>query len=146
MKITLLISAFFLLLSCQSAPKTVARPDWTNVTLYATGFGAIETWSSEERMLGIKLAKASVTKELEEKVLALTTDSGEAFGDKVVKENMMQKVSAFVREAEVVAIDNKPGGVEIQSRLFLGNSFKAAMGLLKRKEIAPPQGRREGSY
>jgi len=97
-------------------------------------------------MRGIKLAKASVTHQLEEKILALQTDSGATFREKVSKENLMQKVTAYVRGAEAVAIENTPKGVEIQSRLFLGDPFKAALGLLQRKALPPPQGRREGSY
>jgi hypothetical protein len=147
---TLLISIFFLcgiLLSCQSAPETISRPDWANVTLYATGFGPIEAWTPEERISAIKLAKASITRQLEEKILALKTESGADFREKVIKEDKMQKLSAYVRGAEVIAIENKPKGVEISSRLVLGDPFKGAMGLLKRKELSPQgQSRREGSF
>ncbi|MBI3358679.1 MAG: hypothetical protein HY201_01015 [Nitrospirae bacterium] len=135
-----------ILLSCQSAPETISRPDWADVTLYATGFGAIPKWTPEDRIRGIQAAKIGAARQLEEKMLLLTTDSGEPFREKVIKEKLMQKVSAYVREAEVVAIENKPEGVEILSRLSLGDPFKAALGLLKRKELSPPQRLQEGSY
>lgn len=135
-----------ILLSCQSGPETVSRPDWADGTLYATGFGPIQTWNPEDRIRGIQQAKMDAALQLEEKILALETDAGEPFREKVLKEKMMQKVSAYVRGAEVIAIENKPDGVEILSRLPLGDPFKAALGLLKRKDLPSSQGRREGSY
>ena len=144
------IATIFLLgtvfVSCQSGPETISRPDWASVTLYATGFGPIKSWSPEDRIHGIKQAKIDSARQLEEKVLALTTESGEPFREKVIKEKMMRKVEAYVRGAEVISIENKPDGVEIVSRLSLGDPFKAALGLLKRKDLPPPQSPREGSY
>jgi hypothetical protein len=146
-----LISILFLssiLLSCQSAPDTVSRPDWANVTLYATGFGPIKTWTGAERTHGIQLAKADSARQFAEQILALKTDSGEAFREKVIKEDAMKKITAYVRGAYVISIENKREGVEVSSRLVLGDPFKGALGLLKRKELSPPQGRggREGSF
>ena len=147
-KVDILLIFFLwgILLSCQSVPETVSRPEWADETLYAVGFGTITKWSQEERILAIRQAKIESMRQLEEKILALKTDSGKPFREKVIKENLMQKVSAYVRGAEVTAIENKPGGVEIHARLTMGDSFKAALGLLKRKEMVSPQNRREGSY
>lgn len=99
-------------------------------------------------MHGIQLAKADSARQLAEQILALKTDSGAAFREKVIKEDMMKKITAYVRGAEVISIENKREGVEVSSRLVLGDPFKGALGLLKRKELSPPQGqgRREGSF
>lgn len=151
----LLIIIFFcctLLFSCQSAPENISHNDWASVTLNATCFGPIETWTPAERIRGIKIAKADCARQLEEKILSLKTDSLASFREKVIKEEKMEKVAAYVRGAEVIAIENKKEGVKIDMRLPLGEPFKAAFGLLKRKELAPSgggrnsSGSREGQY
>lgn len=96
-------------------------------------------------MRGIKQAKIDAARQLEEKILSLQTDAGAPFREKVEKEDAMKKVAAYVREAEVIAIENKAEGVEIHTRLPLGDPFRAALGLLKRKELPSPQRLREGS-
>jgi hypothetical protein len=134
---------FFLLAvmpSCQSRPEPLPRGDFTRVTLYATGFGVIKTWTGEERIRGIQQAKADVAQKLEEQILALKTDNGTVFREKVMQENAMKKVSAYVRGAEIIAIENNKEGVAISSRLVLGDPFKAALGLLRRKDLSPHQG------
>jgi hypothetical protein len=139
---------FFLwgaLLSCQSAPEEVSRSGWADVTLTATGVGPIKEWSPSERVRGIQQAKIDAGRKLEEQILALITDSGKPFSEKMNADEM-KRLSAYVRGAEVVAIYNRPEGVEIQARLLLGDPFKAALGLLKRKELSAPQNGKEGSF
>ncbi len=116
-----------------------ARAHWADITLYATGLGPIREWSWQERILGIQQAKRDAARQLEEKVFSLRTDSGETLFEKIQNDGKAKKkVLAYVRGAEVMAMENKAEGVAIHMRLFLGNPFKAALGLLPRKEIAPP--------
>jgi hypothetical protein len=120
------------------------------MTLTAVGFSPIQTWSPEERLRAVQLAKMDAAHQLQEKILKLSTDSGKPFSETVHKENKMNQLSAYVRGAEVTSILNNREGVEIHVRLVLGDPFKAAMGLLKRKEIPAPHQQggdgREGAY
>jgi hypothetical protein len=144
----LIVLLWSTLLSCQSAPEPFVRASWADVTLTAVGFSPIQTWSPEERLRGVQLAKIDAARQLQEKILALMTDSGKPFSATVHKENKMNTLSAYVRGAEVTAVLNNPQGIEIHTRLPLGDPFKAAMGLLKRKDIPAPNhpDGREGAH
>ncbi|MEK7747527.1 MAG: hypothetical protein AAB300_00400 [Nitrospirota bacterium] len=132
--------------SCETLPEESSRAHWADVTLTETGISPIQTWNPAERMRGIQMAKKDGAQKLQEKVLLLKTESGRPFSEKVQKDKSMEKLAAYIREAEVVEIRNKPTGIEVTTSLSLGDPFKAAMGLLKRKEIGPPNGAREDSF
>jgi len=136
----------FVLLSCQSSPDRMAHQDWADVTFYATGVGRLREWSSVERIRAIQAAKIDVAHQLEEKILAHRIDGRMTVFDHAKKGNAMKKIAAFVRGAELLSIENQADGVHIHARLFLGNHFKATLGLLPHKALSPSQSHPTESY
>ncbi len=128
---------FFALLSCQSVPDPIPQTDWADVTLVVVGTGATEDWSPEGRIRAVQQAKQDAMRKLTEQVMALHTDTGEPLSKQAKKEDLMEKIRAYVRGAQVISMENTTEGVQVQARLFLGDHFKATLGLLPRKEIAP---------
>ncbi len=139
--------SLLVLFSCQSGPEPNPHTDWADVTLYATGIGPIRQWSEEARIRGVQQAKADAASQLTAKILALRADADEPLSVKAHKDEQMRKrIAAFVRGADVIAIENRADGVTVQTRLFLGGHFKATLGLLKRKVISGPQRPQEDSF
>jgi len=134
--ILILLIFLVLLNACQTLPEDVGAGDWANVTLRVTGTGEISTqWSIAERIHAIQRAKVDVYSQMESQIMALKTTSGNKLSDLFAKdEGMQKKISAFVRGAEIIRTDNDKKGVKIIAQLFLGESFKATIGLAKRKQ------------
>jgi hypothetical protein len=127
----------WMLSSCQSVPHPVPQTDWADVTLVVVGTGATADWSPEGRIRAVQQAKQDALYKLTEQVLALPTDASEPLSKQAKKGDLMEKIKAYVRGAQVVLMENTTEGARVQARLFLGDHFKATLGLLPRKEIAP---------
>ncbi len=140
---------FFLLLilsACESTPSTRPDHDWADITIDAQGFAPISDWSLQERIIGIQQAKKASADQLEKKIMTLKTDSGKTLSEMGQKdEKIRKKITAYLGEAEIIKIENKPDGVRLHSRLFLGNQFKLILDLLPRKELTP-SGRQDQAY
>lgn len=133
------------LLSCQTGSDRM-RHDWADTPFYATGVGYVREWTFQERVRAIEAAKQDAARQLEEKIWAHRIDSDQTLAKPVQEGDAIKKVSAFVRGAELLSIENKADGVYIHTRLFLGNHLKAIMGLLPPKEMRPSEGRSMESY
>lgn len=135
------LPVFFL--SCQSVPTEKPTGDWANVTLGAIGFGEIEkNWSIADRVQAIQRAKADIYAQLESQIMALQTDSGKKVFELLeTDETMHLKIAAFVRGAKIIRTENGDKGLEIVAELFLGEGFKATIGLAKKKQksLSAPQ-------
>jgi len=122
--------------SCQTIPEDAGLGSWANVTLRVTGIGAINPdWSISERIQAIQRAKVDAYSQLESQIMALQTTSGDKIIDLSAKDdNMQKKIAAFVRGARIIRTDNDEESVKIIAQLFLGDNFKATIGLAKRKQ------------
>ena len=138
---------FFLLLSCQSAPPP-SPGDWADVTLRATGTGPIRgEWSASERMQAVQRAKVDAYGKLESQVLALQINSKKTVQELAQKdEGIRKKITAFVKGAKIVDTENADQGIEVTAELFLGESFKATLGLLEKKSNPLPKDKREDGF
>lgn len=138
--ILLRVLPVFLILSCQSVPTEKPARDWANVTLMSTGFGAIEkNWSIADRVQAIQRAKADIYTQLESQIVALKTDSGKKVVELLEKDETMHlKIAAFVRGAKIVRTETGDKGLKIVAELFLGEGFKATIGLAKKKQKSLP--------
>jgi len=128
---------FLMLLSaCQTISEDAGLGNWADVTLRVTGVGAIEKdWSIAERIQAIQRAKVDAYAQLESQIMALETTSGDKMTDLVTQdEGMQKKIAAFVRGAKIIRTVNDETGVKIVIQLFLGDPFKATIGLAKRKQ------------
>lgn len=125
-----------LFISCQSDPPENRQSDWANVTLSASGFGPLEEGGSiSERIKAIQHAKVDAYTQLESQIMALMTDSKKTISDLSDKdETLKPKIVAFVRGAKIVRTEIGDTGVNIVAELFLGESFKATIGLAKKKQ------------
>ncbi len=130
------LSSLLSLASCQTLPEDAGSGSWANVTLHVTGIGAINAdWTISERIQAIQEAKVDAYKQLESQIMALQTSSGDKISDLSAKDDSMQKkITAFVRGAKIIRTENDPKGVKILAQLFLGDSFKATIGLAKKKQ------------
>ncbi len=129
--------AFLVLLNaCQTISEDAGLGNWADVTLRVTGIGAIEKeWSISERIQAIQRAKVDAYAQLASQIMALETTSGEKMTDLVTRdEGMQKKIAAFVRGAKIIRTVNDETGVKIVAQLFLGDHFKATIGLAKRKQ------------
>jgi len=134
-----------LLLSCQSVQVDESLKDWANVTLRVAGSGAIpEDWTISDRMLAIQKAKIDAYAQLAAKIMQLKTDSRKTISELASEDKEMQKkILAFVKGAKIINTENKDSGVNITAELFLGEHFKASIGLSKRRTSAPSSLQRE---
>lgn len=138
----------FVLLSCQSGPEKKSQTDWADVTLHAVGVGSIEgDGSTPERMRAVQQAKRSAYTDLESQIMQLRTDSEKPVSELAARDvEIRKKVAAFVRGARIVSTENNNNRIEILTELFLGENFKATIGLAKKKpKPIPSDNRQQGS-
>ena len=129
------------LLSCQSTPEVAPHADWADTTLHAVGIGPIQgEWSLSQRMQAVQHAKMDAYAKLESQIMALQTDSKKKVSELAAKDNRMEKkIASFVKGAKIVRTENKENGIEVVTELFLGESFKATLGLAEKKPIVIPK-------
>lgn len=140
----LLISA--LLFSCESGPEIAPHADWADVTLHAVGVGPIQgEWSLSERIQAVQRAKVDAYTKLESQIMMLQTDSKKKVSELAEKDQQLEKkIASFVKGAKIVRTENKENGVEILTELFLGENFKATIGLAEKKpKPLPKENRRD---
>ena len=134
-----------LFLSCESTPEVAPHSDWADVTLQAVGVGPIEgEWSLSERMQAVQRAKVDAYSKLESQIMLLQTDSKKKVSDLAAKdEQISKKIASFVKGAKIVRTENKENGLELFTELYLGENFKATIGLAekKTKPIPPKENR-----
>lgn len=130
------------LLSCESGPEVAPHADWADVTLHAVGIGQIQgEWSLSDRIQAVQHAKVDAYAKLESQIMMLQIDSKKTISELVAKDEQIgKKIASFVRGARIVRTDNKENGVEILTELFLGENFKATIGLAERKPKPVPRG------
>jgi len=126
---------------CQSAPAPVPRSDWADVVLHATGTGPLNGSDSlvETRVLAIQAAKVDAYQKLEGEILQIKMDERQTVSDFIQKKPKLgEKVREYVRGARIVTTRvNVPQSVEVDADLFLGENFRAVLGLIDHK---PSQG------
>ncbi len=127
-----------LVFSCKSGPSPAPLLDWSDVVLYATGVGRLkssESFAVKDRILAIQAAKIDAYQQLEESILNLKMDGGQIVLEFVGGDpNLHEKVQGFVRGARI--IETRVGlnaQMEVDAELFLGENFKAVLGLIERK-------------
>ncbi|VAX26240.1 hypothetical protein MNBD_NITROSPIRAE01-1215 [hydrothermal vent metagenome] len=135
----LLIFCFLLLVGCETNKVDVRYAGWENVTLVATGLGSIQKeWSISARLQAVQTAKINAYAQLESQANSLNTDTGKKVSAFVEKDKALaQKIAAFVRGAKITQTENVAAGVEIMMELFLGDNFKATLGLSQKRERSP---------
>ncbi|MFQ5949361.1 MAG: hypothetical protein ACE5J1_01590 [Nitrospiria bacterium] len=144
-KVVLKLIPILLILSCQSGPEEKRQVDWSDVTLRASGVGMIEgAWSTSKRIRAIQRAKMDAYAKIESQIMKLRTDSRKHISDLAAKdEEIQKKISAFVRGAKIVGIENDKEGIKIHAELFLGENFEATIGLANRKPIPASSNRNQ---
>lgn len=135
------------LLSCESGPEVAPRADWADVTLHAVGVGPIQgEWSLSERIQAVQHAKVDAYAKLESQIMMLQTDSKKTISELVAKDEQLgKKIASFVKGARIVRTENKEKGIEVLTELFLGENFKATIGLAERKPKPIPKDNRPDS-
>lgn len=125
-----------LFLACQSVPNDDRLGDWADLTLRASGYGRIEKeWTIAGRVQAIQKAKVDSYTQLESQIMALRVDSRKTVLDLAEKDETIQtKIMAFVRGAKIVHTKNMDRGVRIDAELYLGENFKATIGLAEKKQ------------
>ncbi len=138
-----ILPVFFM--GCQSKHLDVRYAGWENVTLHATGLGAIQSeWSIAARVQAVQAAKVDAYAQLESQAMRLKTDHGMTVLELVEKNgSLRKKVSAFVRGAKIIQTQNTETGISIGMELFLGDGFKATLGL-SQKRPSPSSGSQNG--
>ncbi|MDC4204148.1 MAG: hypothetical protein MPW14_04815 [Candidatus Manganitrophus sp.] len=138
----LLVIPVLFLLSCESGPEVAPHADWADVTLHAVGIGQIQgEWSLSDRIQAVQHAKVDAYAKLESQIMMLQIDSKKTISELVAKDEQIgKKIASFVRGARIVRTDNRENGVEILTELFLGENFKATIGLAERKPKPVPRG------
>lgn len=133
-----LLLPFFLMVSCATAPAP-QQADWADVTLHATGAGLIQgPWTASERIEAVQRAKMDAYTRLESQILTLKTGANKSIKEMAEKDLQVQKkIVAFVKGAKILHTENTNQGIEIQTELFLGENFKATLGLAEKKQIGP---------
>ncbi|MFY9270963.1 MAG: hypothetical protein WAO55_14565 [Candidatus Manganitrophaceae bacterium] len=131
----------FSIVSCESTPSSIPHADWADVTLQAVGVGEIPMGgSTADRIQAIQHAKVDAYSKLESQVMMLETDSKKKVSELAAKDRELEKkIASFVKGAKIVQTDVKENGVEVIVRLFLGENFKATLGLLERKRRPMPK-------
>lgn len=130
-------ATFFI--GCQEKQIDIRYAGWENVTLGATGFGAIKTeWSIAARVQAVQEAKVDAYTQLESQALRLKTDTGRKVSELLEKDEALRdKIKAFVRGAKIIRTENAEAGVNITMELFLGDSFKSTLGLSQKRPRSP---------
>lgn len=145
--IFILIPVFFFL-SCQTGPEEKTPTDWSDVTLQASGNGPIEgEWTTSKRIRAIQQAKIDVYTNIESQIMGLKTGPGKRVSDLAEKdETIRMKISAFVRGAKIVGLENSKKGIKVDAELYLGENFEATIGLASRKPspTSSPGPRKQG--
>ncbi len=146
-RLFLLVIPVLFLLSCESGPEVAPHADWADVTLHAVGVGSIQgEWSLSDRIQAVQHAKVDAYAKLESQILMLQTGSKKTISELVAKDEQIgKKIASFVRGARIVRTDNRENGVEILTELFLGENFKATIGLAERKPRSIPKESRPDS-
>lgn len=141
-RLFLLVIPVFFLLSCESGPEVAPHADWADVTLHAVGIGQIQgEWSLSDRIQAVQHAKVDAYAKLESQIMMLQINSKKTISELVAKDEQIgKKIASFVRGARIVRTDNRENGVEILTELFLGENFKATIGLAERKPKPVPRG------
>ncbi|NKE71030.1 hypothetical protein [Candidatus Manganitrophus noduliformans] len=141
-RLFLLVIPVLFLLSCESGPEVAPHADWADVTLHAVGIGQIQgEWSLSDRIQAVQDAKVDAYAKLESQIMMLQIDSKKTISELVAKDEQIgKKIASFVRGARIVRTDNRENGVEILTELFLGENFKATIGLAERKPRPVPRG------
>lgn len=141
-RVFLLVIPVLFLLSCESGPEVAPRADWADVTLQAVGIGQIQgEWSLSDRIQAVQHAKVDAYAKLESQIMMLQINSKKTISELVAKDEQIgKKIASFVRGARIVRTDNRENGVEILTELFLGENFKATIGLAERKPKPVPRG------
>lgn len=141
-RLFLLVIPVLFLLSCGSGPEVAPHADWADVTLHAVGIGQIQgEWSLSDRIQAVQHAKVDAYAKLESQIMMLQIDSKKTISELVAKDEQIgKKIASFVRGARIVRTDNRENGVEILTELFLGENFKATIGLAERKPKPVPRG------
>jgi hypothetical protein len=132
----MILGASLWLSGCQPQVARVPRADWANRTLEETGIGRIPapTWSPEERLEAVHRAKADAYARLEYQIMHLETEPGKTVLQRVERDDALRsRVSAFVRGAQIIKMENQPIGIGLTARLYLGEGFKALLGLARHK-------------
>jgi hypothetical protein len=134
-----------MMVACQSGPPPSPRSDWADVVLRATGSGSLNSTGKnpvEERVLAIQDAKVDAYQKLETEILRLKMEDHQSVSEFIgEKPELADKLHTFVRGARIVATRVFPDQrqMEVDAELFLGETFKAALGLVTPK----PQHERE---
>jgi len=140
----ILLMGMTLLVSCQTAPSTAPRADWANITVETKGTGHLTAplpWPAEARLSAIRNAKADAYAKMEFQIMALETAPGETVLQRVGEDAVRRRqVAAFVRGAQILEVKPRPHGIEVAMRLYLGEGFRALIGLGHRKPVTPRQG------
>lgn len=141
-RLFLLVIPVLFLLSCESGPEVAPHADWADVTLHAVGIGQIQgEWSLSDRIQAVQHAKVDAYAKLESQIMMLQINSKKTISELVAKDEQIgKKIASFVRGARIVRTDNRENGVEILTELFLGENFKATIGLAERKPKPVPRG------
>ncbi len=136
-----------LLVSCQTGPEKKLQ-DWADVTLRAVGVGSIEAeGATPERMQAVQKAKRDAYTSLELQVMRLQTDSEKPVSELAAQDlEMQRKISAFVRGARIISTENNNNRIEISTELFLGENFKATIGLAKKKPKPVPSDNKQQGF
>jgi hypothetical protein len=143
-----LIFLQLLFLSCQSGPEKKMQSDWADVTLHAVGVGSIKgDGSTPERMQAVQEAKRDAYTGLESQIMALQTDSDKHVSELAAEDvEIHKKISAFVRGAKILSTENNNNRIEILTEIFLGENFKATIGLAKKKSRPMPSDNRQQEF
>jgi hypothetical protein len=97
-------------------------------------------------MQAVQQAKKNAYTSLESQIMELQTDSEKRVSELAAQDGEMQKkISAFVRGARIVSTENNHNKIEILTEIFLGENFKATIGLAKKKpKPVPSDSRQQG--
>jgi len=148
-KTIIVLISFFFVLSCQTGPQELTRTNWSDVTIQASGNGLIEgEWTTSKRIHAIQQAKIDVYAKIESQIMDLRTGAARRVGDWAEEdEKIRRKISAFVRGAKIVGLENSIKGIRVDAELYLGESFVATIGLARRKpSSAPTAGNRKQAF
>jgi hypothetical protein len=135
----LFLGGLGMMVACQSGPSPSPRSDWADVVLHVTGSGSLNSTGRnpvEERVLAIQDAKVNAYQKLEAKILRLKMDDQQSVSELIGKKpELADKVHAFVRGARIVKTHIFPDQrqIEVEADLFLGENFKAALGIVTPK-------------
>ena len=142
--VLVLFTGVTLLAACQTAPSSAPRADWANITIETSGTGHLTAplpWPAEARLSAIRNAKADAYAKMTFQIMALETAPGETVLQLVGQDaERRRQVAAFVRGAQILEMKPRPHGIEVAMRLYLGEGFRALVGLGHKKPATPRNG------